>query len=61
MRTAARCSDGVIEAIETTGAGFCIGVQWHPERLDCEASFRLFAAFVEAARSHRTGAPERGR
>jgi len=44
--------DGVIEAIEVDGAGFAIGVQWHPERmLESESSRQLFAAFIEAARA----------
>ena len=25
--------DGVVEAIEAPGAGFVVGVQWHPEQL----------------------------
>jgi putative glutamine amidotransferase len=49
---AAWCDDGVTEAIEADGAGFAIGVQWHPERmLKCESSRRLFAAFIDACRS----------
>jgi putative glutamine amidotransferase len=59
MRVSARCSDGVIEAIETTEPGFGIGVQWHPERLECPASLRLFAAFVEAARVRACNGPGR--
>lgn len=39
---------GVIEAIETSGSDFLVGVQWHPEEsLD---DLRLFAGLVEAAR-----------
>ncbi len=30
-RVAARAPDGVVEAIEGLGPGFCLGVQWHPE------------------------------
>ena len=43
--------DGVIEGIEDPRRRFCIGVQWHPEYAISEADTRLFAAFVEAARS----------
>ena len=45
--------DGLIEALEAPGAGFCVGVQWHPEMLvDSDAGTRrLFEAFVEAAAS----------
>lgn len=46
MRVSARADDGVIEAIERDGAHFCVGVQWHPEKLD--DSHRLFRAFVAA-------------
>jgi putative glutamine amidotransferase len=47
--------DGLIEALETTGSAFCLGVQWHPEMLvDSDpATRRLFRAFVEAAASYR--------
>lgn len=42
--------DGVIEAIEKPGDGFVLAVQWHPE--ESLADLRLFAAVVDAARSH---------
>jgi putative glutamine amidotransferase len=43
--------DGLIEAAETAGDHFYIGVQWHPEALaeTDEGMRRLFASFVEAA------------
>ncbi len=48
----ATAPDGVIEAIELPGHPFCLGVQWHPERLwdqpDTKIHARLFTAFVEA-------------
>jgi putative glutamine amidotransferase len=49
--TARSVEDGVIEAIEGTGAQFVLAVQWHPERIfDSDpASQALFRAFVEAA------------
>ena len=46
----ARAQDGVVEAIERSAEPFCVGVQWHPERLATEGSRRLFAAFVAASR-----------
>jgi putative glutamine amidotransferase len=46
----ARAEDGVVEAIERRAAPFCVGVQWHPERLASEGSRRLFEAFVGACR-----------
>ena len=34
LRVAARAPDGVVEALEwTTGPGWALGVQWHPERM----------------------------
>ncbi len=48
LRVSARAADGVIEAVETAGEPFCIGVQWHPETLDDPGSLALFAAFVAA-------------
>ncbi|MDT8915580.1 gamma-glutamyl-gamma-aminobutyrate hydrolase family protein [Amycolatopsis sp. PS_44_ISF1] len=41
-------ADGTIEAAELAGAGFLLGVQWHPEQ-DTD-DVRLFQALVEAAR-----------
>ena len=47
----ATAPDGVIEAIEAPGTGFCLGVQWHPENFWRTGEFRpLFDAFVRAAR-----------
>lgn len=44
--------DGVIEAVELPGHPFCLGVQWHPERLwdqsATAAHARIFRAFTEA-------------
>jgi len=53
LRVCARAPDGVVEAIEGTGPSFCIGVQWHPERLDDSASHALFRALVAASDSGR--------
>ncbi|HEY6101715.1 MAG TPA: gamma-glutamyl-gamma-aminobutyrate hydrolase family protein [bacterium] len=49
----ARSTDGVVEAVEDPRRAFTLGVQWHPERMvDRDpAQRKLFAAFVEAARS----------
>jgi putative glutamine amidotransferase len=47
----ASAPDGVIEGIESPGATFCVGVQWHPENFWRTGEFRpLFEAFVGAAR-----------
>ncbi len=48
----ARTADGVIEGIEDPKHPYCVGVQWHPERLPAETSTQnLFSSFVEAARA----------
>ncbi len=48
---AAWSSDGVIEAIESPGSAFHLGVQWHPET---GVDGRLFDALVAAADKERT-------
>ncbi len=52
---ASMATDGVIEAIELPDHPFCIGVQWHPERMIVRAENalqkRLFTAFVDACRN----------
>jgi len=54
LRIVARSPDGVAEAIEGTGAGFLLGVQWHPERLpDRPRHMALFRALVGAAEARR--------
>ncbi|MBA2640662.1 MAG: gamma-glutamyl-gamma-aminobutyrate hydrolase family protein [Nocardioidaceae bacterium] len=47
LTPAAWSDDGVLEAVEVTGARFRVGVQWHPEVGDDP---RLFEALVAAAR-----------
>ena len=45
--------DGVIEAVETDGQHFALGVQWHAESLvDDTPHAALFAALVDAASAH---------
>ncbi len=42
--------DGVAESVEWQSGGFCLGVQWHPERApDSNATRRLMEAFVGAS------------
>jgi putative glutamine amidotransferase len=48
MRIAARAEDGLIEAIEEEEQRFCVGVQWHPEKLSGIHRDALFGAFVTA-------------
>jgi len=47
--------DGLIEAVESTNGHFLVGVQWHPEVYEAidAPTRRLFASFIEAARSRR--------
>lgn len=45
----AKADDGIIEAVELEGHPFCIGVQWHPERMHTPESGKLFGGLVQAA------------
>lgn len=48
----ARTRDGVVEALEDPQHPFCLGVQWHPERLpENDFTRSIFQHFVEAART----------
>ncbi len=49
LRVSARAPDGVIEAIEHPDHPFCLGVQWHPEKLAGADSEALFASLIAAA------------
>ncbi len=53
MRVSARAGDGLVEAIESTGSGFCVGVQWHPEKMHEAHRQRLFGAFTAACAAGR--------
>jgi putative glutamine amidotransferase len=57
LRVTAHAGDGTVEGVEWTGDGnWVVGVQWHPERMFGDAvAERLFAEFVAAARSARSG------
>jgi putative glutamine amidotransferase len=51
LRVVGHDEAGVIQAVETAGAGFIIGVQWHPELLVfSRPQQRLFRALAAAAR-----------
>jgi putative glutamine amidotransferase len=46
----ATSKDGVIEAVESDGDAFCVGVQWHPENFAATGRFQsLFDGLVAAA------------
>ena len=50
LTAAAVSPDGLIEALESPGHRWAVGVQWHPERREVAAAMKpLFAAFVGAA------------
>ena len=51
LRACAHSEDGLIEAIERSEPPFCVGVQWHPEKMQGSHRERLFGALV--ASSHR--------
>ncbi|RJG20891.1 gamma-glutamyl-gamma-aminobutyrate hydrolase family protein [Massilia cavernae] len=48
--------DGLVEAFSVAGAGFALGVQWHPEwRITDNAdAMRMFAAFGQACRAYQS-------
>ena len=48
LQVCARAGDGLVEAIERADLPFCLGVQWHPERMESPHRERLFQAFVAA-------------
>lgn len=48
MCATAWADDGVIEAIESLEHPFCVGVQWHPEKMTGLHRTALFEAFVVA-------------
>lgn len=48
LRAVAVAPDGVVEAVESPGHRFVVGVQWHPELME---EGRLFACFVAACRN----------
>jgi len=64
MSVTACSSDGIAEAIESINGRheFCIGVQWHPERMDVEDPFsgRLGRAFFAAALRRGQGTRDEG-
>lgn len=55
LRVEATAPDGLVEAYSVDGAGFALGVQWHPEwqAAGNPVSLRLLQAFGEAVRQYR--------
>lgn len=62
-KTIAVAEDGIIEAIEATGGGFALGVQWHPEYLVSKIDQLIWRGFVAAAAEYslRRQPPQAGR
>ena len=50
LAVSARTDDGLVQAFETTGEGYLVGVQWHPEQNADDK--RLFEGLVAAAREY---------
>jgi len=59
LTVAATAADGLIEAVESRSSWFCVGVQWHPEKMGDARQQRLFAQLVAAARDHAAEGAER--
>jgi putative glutamine amidotransferase len=55
LRVSAEAADGVIEAVESAGHPFALGVQWHPEWQTAERgeAVKIFTALKEAAEKRR--------
>jgi putative glutamine amidotransferase len=50
LRVSARSTDGLVEAVESEGEGFCVAVLWHPEESLRDAGLSLYEALVAASR-----------
>ena len=61
LTVTATAPDGVIEAVEPAGEWACLGVQWHPEKMDEPEQRGLFAQLLEAvdAGNRAAGRPSR--
>lgn len=51
LKANALSDDTLIEAFESTGHPFVMGVQWHPEFLLSDLDINLFKTFIESTRS----------
>ncbi len=62
LRATAFAPDGLVEGVEGTDGGFCVGVQWHPEELakDPGPHRQLFSALVAAAAAYTRHLSEAG-
>ncbi len=57
LRVTVRAEDDLIEAVEHPDRRFCIGVQWHPEKMNGPHPEALFGAFIRATREPARAAP----
>ena len=48
-RVLARADDGTVEAVSFAQDRFCVGVQWHPERMSDPCAVALMQRFLQAA------------
>lgn len=53
LRVSATAPDGLAEAVEGTGRGWLVGVQWHPESLGDDGTRALLDSFIAAAAAWR--------
>ena len=61
LRAVAWADDGIVEAIEGSGASFLLGVQWHAETLvDDPVQLALFHRLVAAAEEREREEPAKG-
>ena len=51
LKIAAMSEDGIVESVYLPTHPFCLGLQWHPERLENEDTERIFRAMIEASES----------
>lgn len=52
LRVSAVAPDGVIEAIEHTKLGFCLGVEWHPEYETNEDDSKIIGSLIQYANQY---------
>ncbi|MEQ6388894.1 gamma-glutamyl-gamma-aminobutyrate hydrolase family protein [Bacillaceae bacterium S4-13-58] len=56
MQVCGRASDSVIEAIESAGHSFVLGLQWHPENMAMsgdQVSINIYNAFIDTCQTRR--------
>lgn len=51
FRVSSKSADGIIESIEAEDGRLVLGVQWHPEEMDCPLQRRLFENFIKRVKT----------